>query len=169
MTGLDRLICPFTRDGFFTVKSTYKLLAGDLPVVSSNPQVNPIYKSLWKAPLFPKTQLFLWKYIEGILPTKNRLYVFRLNQDNTCNICDLNTSETVENLILLALFRNMFGLLCLLVILCFKTLLPLSIYMIGLVNISLPIQTFVVLFYLLLGVYGEINAFISSNINLLIH
>ncbi|XP_026430517.1 uncharacterized protein LOC113327553 [Papaver somniferum] len=82
------------------VKSVYKLLALELPHNSvQNPDIDT-YKALWKSSLLPRTQLFLWKCIERILPTGSKLARYSNTHNDRCSLCNLNASETPEHMLL---------------------------------------------------------------------
>ncbi|XP_026417054.1 uncharacterized protein LOC113312521 [Papaver somniferum] len=100
VSGCDTLIWPFNKNGILTVKSVYNLLANELPHNSTpNPDLE-LHKALWKTPLLPKTQLFLWKCEENILPTGSKISSYSSNHDNRCKSCNSGVNKTPEHMIL---------------------------------------------------------------------
>ncbi|XP_026459082.1 uncharacterized protein LOC113359706 [Papaver somniferum] len=100
VSGCDTLIWPFNKNGILTVKSVYKLLANELPHnFTPNPDLE-LHKTLWKTPLLPKTQLFLWKCVENILPTGSKLSSYSSNHDNRCKSCNSGVNDTPKHMIL---------------------------------------------------------------------
>ncbi|XP_026436140.1 uncharacterized protein LOC113334002 [Papaver somniferum] len=100
ISGSDTLIWPYNRNDILTVKSVYKLLANEL---SHNSSPNPdfdTHKALWKSQILPRTQLFIWKCFEKILPTGNKLARFNHNHDDRCKSCNSSASETIEHMML---------------------------------------------------------------------
>ncbi|XP_026384453.1 uncharacterized protein LOC113280030 [Papaver somniferum] len=100
ISGCDTLIWPYNRNGILTVKSVYKLLANELPHNSSPKPDFESYKAIWKSQLFPRTQLFIWKCFENILPTGSKLAKFNDTHDDGCKSCNSGASETLEHMLL---------------------------------------------------------------------
>ncbi|XP_026396895.1 uncharacterized protein LOC113291592 [Papaver somniferum] len=69
-------------------------------------QQSKVYKDSWNTPVLPKVQLFLWKCIRNILPTKSRVFRFTTEQDNLCILCDDSMIETAEHLLLHCFFSK---------------------------------------------------------------
>ncbi|XP_026440879.1 uncharacterized protein LOC113339842 [Papaver somniferum] len=100
VSGCDTLIWPFNKNGILIVKYVYKLLANELPHNSTPNPYLELHKALWKTPLLPKTQLFLWKCVENILPTGSKLSSYNSNHENRCKSCNSGAIETPEHMIL---------------------------------------------------------------------
>ncbi|XP_026410797.1 uncharacterized protein LOC113306023 [Papaver somniferum] len=82
LTGDDGLVCLYTKNGEFSVKTCYKALSGEINYLQNPHPSQPTYKALRSFPTLPKIHLFLWKCIKNVLPTGVRLSQYR-NQDLT--------------------------------------------------------------------------------------
>lgn len=95
----DQLRWTHTKDGQFTVKSGYwmtKNLKDATSSIPSSSSRNPSYwKWIWKWKIKPKIQVFLWKCLRGILPTKHNLIARNCEVDPMCQRCgmEIETSE----------------------------------------------------------------------------
>ena len=74
----DTPIWPFTRDGCYSVKTGYHIIASELlnphrPSPSSPDSQAWICKSIWNANVQPKIKHFMWKLLSNSLPTKVNL------------------------------------------------------------------------------------------------
>ncbi|XP_026443200.1 uncharacterized protein LOC113343116 [Papaver somniferum] len=58
---------------------------------------NPLYKSLWKLPVIPKVQLFIWKCHENILPNKYDLATYNDSDEPTCIMYNSDLIERDTN------------------------------------------------------------------------
>ncbi|XP_026434311.1 uncharacterized protein LOC113331883 [Papaver somniferum] len=99
ISGNDTLVWPYNKNGSLTVKSVYKLLANKLPHNSTNNTDIEVYMAIWKSPLLPRTQLFLWKCVENIIPTGSKLARYNRNHDDRCKVCNSDVVETPEHMI----------------------------------------------------------------------
>ncbi|KAH0983256.1 hypothetical protein GBA52_010433 [Prunus armeniaca] len=99
--SLDRRMWHFKSNGRYSVKSGYwvanehqrlaSTTAADWPSSSS---VNKLWKHLWKLKVPPKNFLFLWRFVQNILPSRDVLYrLRRLITDVVCFRC-LTALET---------------------------------------------------------------------------
>ncbi|XP_026378107.1 uncharacterized protein LOC113272497 [Papaver somniferum] len=100
ISGNDTLVWTYNKSGILSVKSVYKLLANEIPHNSNNNPDIEVHKSLWKSPLLPRTQLFVWKCVENILPTGSKLVRYNNNHDDRCKVCNSDVFETPEHMIL---------------------------------------------------------------------
>ncbi|XP_026428334.1 uncharacterized protein LOC113324229 [Papaver somniferum] len=107
--GNDTLVWPYNKYGILTVKSVYKLLANGLPHNSTNNPDIEVYRAIWKSPLFPRTQIFLWKCVENIILTGSKLARYNSNHDK-CKVCNSDVVETPEHMVLQCSFaRNVWS------------------------------------------------------------
>lgn len=59
----DRLAWRFTKDGVYTARSGY------FDVLRSENEATGYWSKIWKLPVIPKVQYFIWRVMHGILPT----------------------------------------------------------------------------------------------------
>lgn len=71
----DKLIWVPTSSGEFTVRSTYPLKNSARFSVSSRLD-KQVWKSLWISCLHERHKIFIWKILNNVLPTKDRIRTF---------------------------------------------------------------------------------------------
>ncbi|XP_026383975.1 uncharacterized protein LOC113279495 [Papaver somniferum] len=99
LTGLDRIVWTYTRNGSLTVKSVYRVIISNSSNSSFVSNHTPLYKKLWSSPILHKVQIFIWKCFEYILPSKCRLAFYCPNQNTHCSMCNDNQFESEEHII----------------------------------------------------------------------
>ncbi|XP_025681990.1 uncharacterized protein [Arachis hypogaea] len=80
----DNLIWPYRAEGQYSVKSCYRAAKEEKDTkeeikfneVSSSQNLKEIWGIIWRLPVPQKIRMFLWKAVEGILPTRNQ-YIFQ--------------------------------------------------------------------------------------------
>ncbi|OMO95972.1 reverse transcriptase [Corchorus olitorius] len=96
----DRITWHFTRDGNYSVKSGYKLLASETIQEEDNAQSSNgmqycrTWRKIWKLNVATKLQNFLWRACRNIIPTKENLVKRHCSYDPVCVRCN----EDVESL-----------------------------------------------------------------------
>ncbi|XP_026435095.1 uncharacterized protein LOC113332802 [Papaver somniferum] len=95
--GSDRIIWEPSRNGEFSVKSTYKALSNIQQHAYLPSGMN--WKSLWKTDAPHKINLFIWKCLKGIVPTRVILSKYNSSIDTICPRC-ARAEETLQHLIL---------------------------------------------------------------------
>ncbi|KAG6661744.1 hypothetical protein CIPAW_03G196400 [Carya illinoinensis] len=88
----DKIIWGLSKKGIFTVKSAYY---ADLEIknqktgeTSSRDQSERLWGRLWRLTNLGKVKLFLWKALNGILPTRSILFKRRVVDNSTCPMCN---------------------------------------------------------------------------------
>ncbi|XP_026399279.1 uncharacterized protein LOC113295145 [Papaver somniferum] len=72
--GNDTLIWFLDRKGLFSVKSVYNVMTRQSEVVTGTYVIpQQVWKTLWKIKLPHKVKLFVWKCIQDIVPTRDKL------------------------------------------------------------------------------------------------
>ncbi|EOY30823.1 Ribonuclease H-like superfamily protein [Theobroma cacao] len=92
----DKQVWFFNRHGHYSVKSGYRMAQSllDLQVAeSSSCNMMAFWKRIWHLELPRKVILFLWKTLNGILPTRQALIYRSIISENNCPSCD-NELET---------------------------------------------------------------------------
>jgi hypothetical protein len=98
---VDRLIWAGTKNGAFSVKSAYNMdierrmrFKGGC---STNPDLHPLWKVIWKLQVPQAIQLFIWHGCNDILPTREKLYQRKVVPDPFFQQCaiDVETSGHV--------------------------------------------------------------------------
>ncbi|XP_026459270.1 uncharacterized protein LOC113359923 [Papaver somniferum] len=88
------------KNGKFTVKSAYnKMLKERNGNHSVGMRMQGIFKRLWKLPILPRTNQFLWKCVKNILPTRDKLADVIQDEEFGCPFCS-HTLETASHVIL---------------------------------------------------------------------
>lgn len=83
----------------FTVKSTCNMLIDSRIQLVYNNGVEHIWDLVGKANLHGRHALFLWKWINGAIPTLERLKIIVHTGDNLCYLCG-EKEESVHHLAL---------------------------------------------------------------------
>ena len=78
----DMLLWAFSKDGNFSLNSTY-MLAKDLNPL--NLDTSKLW--VWNTKTTPRIKFFLWQCYHGSIPTKEVLGSRAFNLDNTCELC----------------------------------------------------------------------------------
>lgn len=92
----DKQVWFFNRHGHYSVKSGYRMAQSllDLQVAeSSSCNMMAFWKRIWHLELPRKVILFLWKTLNGILPTRQALIYRSIIFESNCPSCD-NELET---------------------------------------------------------------------------
>ncbi|XP_026444346.1 uncharacterized protein LOC113344629 [Papaver somniferum] len=100
----DRLIWPHSKNGQFTVKSTCKVISGQIDYMNNVQSSNPFYKALWRFSVLPNVKIFIWKCHENILPSNSVLARFVNRDNNACSMCNSDSLETPVHILLHCLF-----------------------------------------------------------------
>ena len=87
----DTFVWLAERNGFYSVKSGYKILCedqqtGDLDSNIAKAQ-RRLWKGVWKLKVPGKIKHFLWKAYSNSLPTKVNLMKRTIIQENVCHLC----------------------------------------------------------------------------------
>ena len=90
----DSLQWAFSKNNFFSLKSTYLLARGLNPSNLDNVSVDWV----WKFDTYPKIQFFLWLCLHNSVPTEEVLGSRGLRLDTICNLCHQNM-ETIDHLL----------------------------------------------------------------------
>ncbi|XP_026400051.1 uncharacterized protein LOC113295938 [Papaver somniferum] len=96
----DKLVWTLEKNGGFSVKSAYKKMfqeknAGQ--IVSD--AMKSVFKRLWRLPLLPRVQQFLWKCVRDVLPSRDKLMHVIQDGDYSCSFCK-QVTETASHCIL---------------------------------------------------------------------
>nr|XP_023887877.1 uncharacterized protein LOC112000001 [Quercus suber] len=87
----DRLIWAETTNGYYTTKSTYRLLLKEAeaatPGTSNSAAQKLFWQELWSLNVPNKIRHFLWRAANDSLPTKKNLQKRIITQDPTCDRC----------------------------------------------------------------------------------
>lgn len=96
----DRIAWHYERNGIFTVRSAYKLVASiqgqtqRIPSSSSSePNARSIWDLIWKAKVPPKVRIFGWRVATNTLATKRNKWKRTLEVDATCGICGCDEED----------------------------------------------------------------------------
>ncbi|KAK6136959.1 hypothetical protein DH2020_029299 [Rehmannia glutinosa] len=98
----DRLVWHFTKDGKYTVKSANKIVkmedecSNDFS--SSFGAQSRIWKWICKLSIPPKIQIFIWKCVQRILPTRDALSRIGVKTTRICGRCG-DARETIEHVL----------------------------------------------------------------------
>ncbi|XP_026437406.1 uncharacterized protein LOC113335597 [Papaver somniferum] len=96
----DRLVWTLENNGKFTVKSAYRRMFEDHNIVQTVGQrMKKIFKRMWKVPLLPRITYFLWKCLQDILQTRDKLTYAIQDGNYGCPMCT-QTLETSSHIIL---------------------------------------------------------------------
>lgn len=82
----DVRIWHFSENGFYTVKSGYKI-AMDLSI-NADVQEHEGWKKLWALKLPPKVKIFLWRLGRNCLPVRDNLQKKRISVPLVCGLCN---------------------------------------------------------------------------------
>lgn len=103
----DKLIWKYSKNGNFTVKSSYTRLLEDKDKKgreqrnTEGPSVHgnhcSLWKTLWKLKIKLKLKIFIWKCINSTLPARENTYKRTLKGDPICKGCG-NGVETTEHI-----------------------------------------------------------------------
>lgn len=94
--SLERLVWRHSKNGKFTVKTTYHLSL-EHSLVNGNEDVLSFWKKLGKLQIPPKWMLFTWKLVHRILPVRAVLKSKGLDVQLECLRC-FQQEETLEHL-----------------------------------------------------------------------
>lgn len=94
----DQALWMPSKDGKFSVKSTYNHLVHSRPVVPIQNADSHVWKSLWGCKATHRTKTFVWKYIRDIVPTRIRLSRHIQHIERGCGFCS-DQEETLEHLL----------------------------------------------------------------------
>ena len=87
----DRLIWAKMTNGYYTTKSTYRLLLkvveAAAPGTSNSMAQKPFWQELWSLNVPKKIRHFMWQAANDSLPTKKNLQKRNITQDPTCDCC----------------------------------------------------------------------------------
>lgn len=100
-TKYDNLIWMPSKDGTFSVKNTYNLLANTTSDAQVNGNIVPtsVWKSLRKCSASHRVKLFVWKCIRDIIPTRSKTAVHNPTSEVQCGSCG-QAVETIEHILL---------------------------------------------------------------------
>ena len=98
----DILIWPYTADGDYSVRSTYRMLVDNenqsLPSSFAPNGVGSMWKKIWKVQVPHKIRHFLWCATKDSLPTKQNLVARHIPFGNVCDGCG-DHSESVMHVL----------------------------------------------------------------------
>ena len=98
----DSLIWQRTKNGIYSTKSAYWMLAESTTSSNpgpSNPTVNSgIWKDIWGLRVPNKIKHFLWRACCEALPTKKNLLSRHVTRNATCECCDWETEDAIHAL-----------------------------------------------------------------------
>ncbi|XP_074283126.1 uncharacterized protein LOC141607671 [Silene latifolia] len=87
------------RDEDFTVKSAYRMLAGeelDVGVTSDWEREKWLWTRLWKVPVWPRVKLFFWQLCGEALPTKANIVSRVGGEFPSCTFCSFNCETSIH-------------------------------------------------------------------------
>ena len=85
----DQIIWAYSSSGKYSVQSLY--------IVVNFGAISPVFfSSIWKLPIPPRVQFFLWLLFKNKLLTRNNLAKRRTVNDNTCLLC--SEKESINHL-----------------------------------------------------------------------
>ncbi|XP_026410178.1 uncharacterized protein LOC113305335 [Papaver somniferum] len=89
VTKEDKMIWMPSKDGKFSVKSTYNKLTSWDGEVNVNGRIiqSVVWKALWKSGATHRVKLFIWKCIREINQTREKLEVYNIEQETQCGSC----------------------------------------------------------------------------------
>lgn len=95
----------FTKDGVYTSRSGYKLLASSQaqssPHTRSLPPVEKkLWRSIWKLHTSPKIRHFIWRALSGALAVADQLRSRGIPVDATCKLCGTDRETICHTLFL---------------------------------------------------------------------
>lgn len=99
----DCYVWAHSRHKAYTVKTGYEMLAKAKSLVAGpippEEQVrNALKRRIWKIPILPKIQMFLWRAVSGALAVAERLNSRGLGVDTMCKLCQ-GGSETINHVL----------------------------------------------------------------------
>lgn len=94
--GEDRLVWTPNKSGDFTVKSAYKTLTSTSTALQKVSVPKQTWNKLWHSQTPHKVNLFIWKCLRHIVPTRCRISHYKPNIETTCVLCE----ETTNHLLL---------------------------------------------------------------------
>ncbi|XP_074314842.1 uncharacterized protein LOC141651011 [Silene latifolia] len=105
----DKIYCPHTTTGVYTVKSGYGLIFEDfmnkVGTVKDNSRLNDRGRSfcrtvLWNLPVPQMWKILIWKIVTNVLPIGQEFYKRNIEVDSSCSMCrgDQRAMETSEHL-----------------------------------------------------------------------
>lgn len=98
----DSIIWTWSSNGRFITKSAYRVVQKclkegnpkqDSGNSSDNSQMQAIWNLIWNLRCPNKIKHFMWRSFKNILPTKERLRIKGVTQDNGCDLCGLSESS----------------------------------------------------------------------------
>lgn len=90
----DRLIWMFSKDGNYNVRSGYWVGMGSPPGSTLTPQIDEIWKKIWKLQWPPKLKHFFWRACKNSLPVNAVRHHRHMAPNPDCSRCD-GGAETV--------------------------------------------------------------------------
>ncbi|XP_021732105.1 uncharacterized protein LOC110698909 [Chenopodium quinoa] len=87
----DKLIWAFSKDGEYTVKTSYMLGKG-----CNLDDFHQAWVDIWKAQIIPKARNFLWRFCTGTIPIRMLLKHRHLAENDWCPWCE-NESKTWQH------------------------------------------------------------------------
>ncbi|XP_026409878.1 uncharacterized protein LOC113304974 [Papaver somniferum] len=101
VTKEDKMIWMPSKDGKFSVKSTYNKLTSWDGEVNVNGRIIQfvVWKALWKSGATHRIKLFIWKCIREINQTRDKLAVYNIEQEKKCGSRG-SCTETIEHFLL---------------------------------------------------------------------
>jgi hypothetical protein len=95
---VDKLIWAGTKNGGFLMRGAYHLEVErrriDQGCCSSNPDIHPVWKIIWKLRIPRAILLFLWHGCNDILPTREKLYHRKVVSDPFCQQCGVEVETS---------------------------------------------------------------------------
>ncbi|XP_074293370.1 uncharacterized protein LOC141620383 [Silene latifolia] len=95
----DRWYWSGERDGAFSVKSAYRLLARDwLDMAEQSDSTNTrwLWNKLWKVPVWPCVKLFFWQLCNDALATKANIASRGKGESSLCSLCNLSDESSIH-------------------------------------------------------------------------
>jgi hypothetical protein len=96
----DQLMWPHTKQGSYTVKSGYNLLAQwhnmDSPSSTSTANNNKFWKKLWSLPTIPRHKALIWRIIQRAIPVRSELNRRGISCPIVCPRC-FQQEETIDH------------------------------------------------------------------------
>lgn len=96
----DRLIWTLTRNGQFTVKSAYKKMVDIKTNAADMHDANMtlLWKQLWNLDTLPRVKTFLWKCMNDMIPSSERMGRVMQYSGDMCSMCN-QIVETTKHII----------------------------------------------------------------------
>lgn len=101
----------YEQNGQYTVKSAYKMLQRNLGRWTEDEE-NKIWRGLWKLQIPEKVKVFLWRALNGCLPTKCNLRTRSIETDEVCPFCRVDKETTAHCFIHCIFARSCWDVVC---------------------------------------------------------